>query len=79
MFGAPAIPSHISTATVQQATARLAPPGGGRPTLAGLEPMITEPSNQVVHPETSGTNYRWFVVSVAPLNSHWYLTTILKY
>lgn len=71
--------SRINTATVQQAPIRMVLAGEGRSTLAGLEPVITEPSNQVIHPETSGTNCRWFVVGVAPLNSHWHLTTTFRY
>ncbi|TSA81706.1 hypothetical protein FNU79_14740 [Deinococcus detaillensis] len=74
-----ALPSRINTATVQQAPIRLVLAGEGRSTPTALEPVITEPLDTVVHPQTPNTYRRWFVVGVAPLNNHWHLTTTFRY
>ncbi|WP_161884278.1 hypothetical protein [Deinococcus alpinitundrae] len=68
-------PLRPGTATVQQTPTRVVLAGEGRITLTALEPATPEPSNQVVHPETSGTNCRWFSIGTPALNSHWSITT----
>ncbi|AZI45038.1 hypothetical protein EHF33_19300 (plasmid) [Deinococcus psychrotolerans] len=70
-----AIPSRISTATVQQAPVQMVLPSAVHATLTELEPVINEPSNQIVNPQTLGTNCRWFKVGVPPFAvGGWYVT-----
>ncbi|WP_161884279.1 hypothetical protein [Deinococcus alpinitundrae] len=65
-----------SAAAVQQAPTRLLLSGGVH---AELEPVITEPVDQVINPQTAGTNCRWFKVGVPPFAvGGWYVTNIFS-